>query len=178
MNPYKYQTFNTLTPLGRRKRAEFFIGSIRDPYIVLGKTTAWGNPDIPPVDFPNDIENILQPFTYKKVISIDILEGNACNITNSNKFSYIDSGLIKTYKEDAVKVVITAQLYSEEIAGVSFRMMGLLSNVIKKPSAPPGADRYTPNQILDSGDLHWFSISTPLTLNIEFMREINIVLIF
>jgi len=178
MNPYKYQTFNTLTFAGRRKRALYFIQGIYEPYIVLAKPTIWNSDDIPPTDYPNDIEFISEPIIYKKVISIEILEGNACNIKNANKFSYINNGFIKTYQEDTVQVIITTRLNSLDIGSTSFRIIGLYSDLVLSNGISLDKEIYQPYEVKDPGILHWFSISTPLTFNYEDSREINIVLLF
>lgn len=178
MNPYKYQTFNTLTLLGRRKRALYFIAGLYRPFIVLAKPTRWNNEDIPPVDYPTDIENVPEPIIYKKVISTEILEGNACNISNANKFSYINNGFVKTFEEDYVQVIISARLNSSDIGSRSFRIIGLYSDLVIQPGVSESIETLQPSQVRDPGVLHWFSISTPLTFNYESSREINIVLLF
>lgn len=149
-----------------------------DVWLCIGRTTPWGEEDLPPQPDVGTTE-LDEPVVYKKIIEkyfVQEVSEDGDYYVSGTWYKILSEAEARTAKTNLV--IFTTSLTFEEIGDeITFRQVGLYSNLIPAEGYEE-ATFLTPDQVEDPGWLEWFSNREPINVQPEQTQIFYIVLAF
>lgn len=124
-----------------------------DVYFAIGKSTPWGDPDVPP-DPTSNTTDLLEIIGYKKVELKFLVTPDEDNGTLSymgRNWAIVQSNDI--YTRGAKWLYLETTILPEDLPLGRYRQIGIYTGLIKAAGVSPAKYALLPTEVMDNGTL-------------------------
>ena len=145
-----------ITENAKVELAKFVVNQQQSMYLVLGKTSAWSNEQVPPEPIPNTTQ-LEEVVGYKRVSKAVLVRPTRETDTNKEKITFNNNSWTIINQEDAIQegakwAYFESKIVGNELPLGTYRQVGISINV--KPRSQKSA--LLPSEVEDTGTLLFY----------------------